>query len=593
MKKLGVGIIAVLSIAILAACGNSKETSSSSEESPKIQSEDISALPLMVKNDSEAIEGGTLEVAVVMDTQFQGLFQKEFYQDNYDAQFMLPSNENLFLTDKDFKIVDGGAANLDLDSVNQTATITLRENLKWSDGEAVTADDVIFSYEVIGHPEYTGIRYDNNFTNIIGMDAYHNGTENSISGITKKNDQTVVIEYKEVHPGMLQAGGGVWASALPKHTFDGIPIKDMQSSDQVRKHPVVFGPYYMSTIVSDEFVEYLPNDYYYGGKPKMDKLIFKSVSTTASIESMNTKQFDLFLSMPADMSPSYQEIDGYQLLGRQEQAYTYIGFKLGTWNEEENHVEYNPESKMADKALRQAMGYALDNDVVGGRFYNGLRSKATTLIPPVFRSLHDETLAGYTLDLDKANQLLDDAGYADIDNDGIRENKEGEELIIRFAAISDGETAQLLADYYVQLWKSIGLDVRYTTDRLLDFQVFYDKLKNDNAEIDVYQGAWNTGADPSPTSLYGPNSAFNFSRFESDKNTELLAAIDSDESFDEAKRKDAFDAWQAYAKEEAFVIPTLYRTEVLPISNRVKDFDWSYDVEVNPWVKVAVTDVER
>ena len=47
-----------------------------------------------------------------MDTQFQGLFQTEFYQDNYDAQFMLPSNESLFVNDADFKIVDGGLQTL-------------------------------------------------------------------------------------------------------------------------------------------------------------------------------------------------------------------------------------------------------------------------------------------------------------------------------------------------------------------------------------------------------------------------------------------------------------------------------------------------
>lgn len=55
----------------------------------------------------KAIDGGTLDVAVVMDTQFQGLFQQEFYQDNYDAQYMLPTVQPLFNNDADFKIVDG------------------------------------------------------------------------------------------------------------------------------------------------------------------------------------------------------------------------------------------------------------------------------------------------------------------------------------------------------------------------------------------------------------------------------------------------------------------------------------------------------
>ena len=86
--------------------------------------------------------------------------------------------------------------------------------------------------------------------------------------------------------------------------------------------------------------------------------------------------------------------------------YTYIGFKLGTWDDKEGKVNYNPESKMADKSLRQAMGYALDNDAVGSRFYNGLRSNATTLIPPVFGTLHDTEVKGYTQDIDKAKQIV-------------------------------------------------------------------------------------------------------------------------------------------------------------------------------------------
>ncbi|NKD28004.1 oligopeptide ABC transporter substrate-binding protein [Enterococcus casseliflavus] len=594
MKKNIFGMVTLLSVLALAACGsNGGGTDSSGGGNAATETEDISTMPVEVSNDEEAIEGGTLDVAVVMDTQFQGLFVPEFYQDSYDSYFMEPSNETLFLYDSDFKIVDGGAANLELDEDNNTATITLRDNLKWSDGEDVTSDDVIFSYEVIGHKDYTGIRYDNNFTNIVGMEDYHDGKADTISGITKESDKVVKIQYKEVHPGMLQAGGGVYESALPKHAFEGIEVKDMESSDPVRKNPVVFGPYVMSNIVAGESVEYVPNEYYYGGAPKMDKLSFKAVPSASIVEGLNAKQYDVVYSMPTDTYPTYKDVDGYQILGRPEQAYTYLGFKLGTWNEEENKVNYNPESKMADKALRQAMGYAIDNDAVGSRFYNGLRSNATTLIPPVFGTLHNTEVEGYTLNIDKANQLLDDAGYKDVDGDGMREDKNGEKLTINFASMSGGETAQPLSDYYIQQWNEIGLDVQYTTGRLIDFQAFYDKLKNDDPEIDVFQAAWGTGSDPSPSGLYGPNAAFNYTRFESEENTKLLDAIDSKDSFDDAKRKEAFDAWQEYAANEAFVIPTLYRNQVMPVSNRVKDFSWAYDIDHNRWATVSVTAESR
>ncbi|MGH2285496.1 ABC transporter substrate-binding protein, partial [Enterococcus faecalis] len=78
---------------------------------------------------------------------------------------------------------------LKLDEDANTATIKLRDNLKWSHGKDVTADDVIFSYEVIRHKDYTGIRYDDNFTNIVRMEDYHAGKSPTICGIEKVNDK--------------------------------------------------------------------------------------------------------------------------------------------------------------------------------------------------------------------------------------------------------------------------------------------------------------------------------------------------------------------------------------------------------------------
>lgn len=188
MKKTKFGMITLLAALVLGACGQSNGGGTGStdtgESSSDAAASDISTLPLAVVNDDEVIEGGVLDVAVVMDTQFQGLFQWEFYQDAYDRDFMLPSHEYLFLQDEDFKIIDGGPADLDLDVENNKATITLRDELKWSDGVDVTAEDVIFSYEVIGHQDYDGVRYNNDFTNIVGMEEYHSGEADTISGIT-------------------------------------------------------------------------------------------------------------------------------------------------------------------------------------------------------------------------------------------------------------------------------------------------------------------------------------------------------------------------------------------------------------------------
>lgn len=593
MKKKMFSLLMLVSVCAigLVACGGSNN--GDKEDNQEAKQEDIAKFPVKTENEQEVIKDGEMEVAVVADSQFKGIFLQEYREDTYDHEYMRPSHEALFYMDKDFKVVDGGPANLKIDQENSTATITLRDDLKWNDGEPVTADDVIYSYEIIGHKDYDSVRYEDSMRAIKGMDEYHDGKTEQISGIEKVNDREVKISYKEVNPSMLQYGGGIWPYAAPKHALKDIPVKELASSDVVRKKPITFGPYYMNNIVSGESVEYLPNEHYYGEKPKLKKLILKTVPSASIVEGLKAKKYDMAFKIPTDIYDTYKSLDGYTNLGRPELSYTYIGFKLGTWDKDKKENIYNPKAKMADKNLRQAMGYALNNDAVGEKFYNGLRSNATTLIPEVFGTYHDSDIKGYTEDLEKAKKLLDDAGYKDTDGDDYREDKDGKPLVIKFASMSGGETAQPLADYYVQQWKSIGLKVEYTTGRLIEFNSFYDKLKEDDPEVDIYMGAWGTGEDPEPSGLYGDKAAFNYTRFVSEENTELIHNIGSAKSFDKDYQKEAFSKWQKYAFEEAFVIPTLYRNEVLPVNDRVTGWTWEYDYKAYPWSAVGVTAENR
>ena len=246
---------------------------------------------------------------------------------------------------------------------------------------------------------------------------------------------------------------------------------------------------------------------------------------------------------------------------------------------------------MANKSLRQAMGYAIDNNAVGEKFYNGLRQAANTLVPPaVFSDFSNKDLVGYSKqDIEKANKLLDDAGYEKKDGEDFRRDPEGNELTIKFASMSGGETAEPLAQYYIDCWKEIGLNVELTTGRLIEFNSFYDKLKNDDPEVDVYQAAWGLSSDPSQSGLYGESAAFNYTRFASEEHTKLLDKIDSEESFDSEYRAKAFQEWQEYASDEAYVIPTLFRDQVLPVNTEVTNFDWGYDTQVNPWSTIGKT----
>lgn len=585
------GLTAAASLALV-ACGNSDsetaESSSSSESGEVVAPE----LATTVDNEGDAIDGGTLQVGLVTDSPFQGIFSWEFYKDAYDAKIMDFGFESLFGTDDDFQIDDSGKATLALDQENNKATITLKEGLKWSDGEPLTAEDVIYSYEVIGHPDYTGIRYDGTFQNVVGMEEYHSGEADTISGITQVDDVTVEIEFQEVSPSMLQAGGGVWSYAMPKHYLEDVPVAELASSEKIRSTPVGDGPFRITKVTPGESVEYEANEYYWQGEPKLDNVVVEVVPSSSIVPALENGTYDVALSMPTDLYASYAELPGYTLLGREELSYTYIGFKLGKWDAEAGEVVYDEDAKMADKSLRQAMGYAIDNDAVAQRFYNGLRSNANTVIPPVFGSFGatTEEVPGYYYDADKANQLLDDAGYVDTDNDGIREDSDGEPLQINFASMEGGETAEPIAQYYIQAWKEVGLDVQLTDGRLLEFNSFYDRIEANDENIDIYQAAWGTGSDPAPNGLYARNSAFNFTRWATEENDQFMADFTSAEAFDEEFQRNTFVEWQKYFSEEAPVIPTLFRQEVMPVNNRVKHYDYANNpADDFGWHTVEVT----
>lgn len=587
------GLTAAASLALV-ACGNSDSDSETADSSSSSESGEVVApeLATTVDNEGDAIDGGTLQVGLVTDSPFQGIFSWEFYEDAYDARLMEFGFESLFGTDDDFQIDDSGKATLALDQENNKATITLKEGLKWSDGEPLTAEDVIYSYEVIGHPDYTGIRYDGTFQNVVGMEEYHSGEADTISGITQVDDVTVEIEFQEVSPSMLQAGGGVWSYAMPKHYLEDVPVAELASSEKIRSTPVGDGPFRITKVTPGESVEYEANEYYWQGEPKLDYVVVEVVPSSSVVPALENGKYDVALSMPTDLYASYAELPGYTLLGREELSYTYIGFKLGSWDAEAGEVVYDEDAKMADKSLRQAMGYAIDNDAVAQRFYNGLRSNANTVIPPVFGSFGatTEEVPGYSYDPDKANQLLDDAGYVDTDNDGIREDSDGEPLQINFASMEGGETAEPIAQYYIQAWNEVGLDVQLTDGRLLEFNSFYDRIEADDENIDIYQAAWGTGSDPAPNGLYARNAAFNYTRWATEENDQFMADFTSSEAFDEEFQRNTFVEWQKYFSEEAPVIPTLFRQQVMPVNNRVKHYDYAHNpADDFGWHTVEVT----
>ncbi|MGY3723882.1 peptide/nickel transport system substrate-binding protein [Granulicatella balaenopterae] len=527
--------------------------------------------PTEVTHEGTPIEGATLKYALVSNAPFKGILIDELSVDSTDSEVNGFVDTGIFGWDENRQLDDSGLASIEFDVEGKTATVTLNsKDYKWSDGEPLTIDDYIFAYTSIGDAEYTGARYNDNYENVVGMVEYHNGEADKVSGLEKLDDYSMKIHFKEMAPSLQLAGGGVSNYIMPKHIFENIPKADWETSEYVRSEKTVgAGPYKIEKIINGESVTYVANEHYFKGEPKTKRVVLDVVSSENIVSEMKAGHYDL-ATMPSSQYETYKDLKNVTLVSSLANSYEYVAFHMGKFNPETGLNEYNPNSKMANKNLRQAMGYALDIDTAGESLYNGLLHRSNSLIVPFFKDVNDPDLVGFNYDPEKSKKLLADAGYKDTDGDGLVEDPDGEKLTINFAARTRDDANEGLVQDYLQKWHEVGLDVQLYTGRTLEVNSFYDKIQADDPEIDVYAGGWSTGYDPDPTGLYSESAQFNFTRFVDAKNTELLGKISSVEAFDKEKQKEFYKEWQNYAFDEAFAIPTLTGESITAVNKRVK-----------------------
>lgn len=504
-----------------------------------------------------AKQGGTLTYAIETDTPFKGIFDSQLSVDQVDSDVMQFGNEALFDTDNQYKITNKGPATFKLDKKAKTVTITVKKGVKWSDGKQVVAKDLEYPYEMTANKATNSLRYSDSLANIVGMKAYHNGKAKTISGITYpdgENGRTIVIHFLAMKPGMLQSGNDYFIeTAAPYHYLKDVPFSKLVSSDQIRKDPLFFGPYKVSKVVRGQSVTWVPNKYYWRGKPKLNKIVAQVVSTKSASQAIKSHKFDI-----ADVVNS-------------------------DWQAVKNVMDKN--SKMNNKSLRQAIAYAMNINQVEKRYTQGLTFRVPTLIPAQFGDYFDKNAKGFPYNLKKANQLLDKAGYKKKGKWRVQPN--GKPLNIHLAAMTGSAVQEPIIQNYIQQWHKIGLHVSLTGGRLIEFNSFYDKLDHDDKNIDMFMAAWSLSSEPSPRGMYSETNPMNDSRFVTKENNKLLDEIDSTKAFNHKYRVAAFHKWQQYMNDEAYIVPMTNSYAIQAVNNKIVNYSLKPAAANSVWYKVG------
>ncbi|CAM2872396.1 oligopeptide ABC transporter substrate-binding protein [Lactobacillus acidophilus] len=563
--KIFAGITLLSGVALtLAACGNSESNSNESSTAAKFSS----AVPKKATKN-----GGTVKVAVETDTPFTGIFNDELSTSATDTEVMQYGAESLFATDDQYVFTDKGAATIKINQKAKTATINIKKNVKWSDGKPVTAKDYEYAYEIIANKATKSQRYTSSLADLVGLEEYHEGKSNTISGIEMPdgdNGRKVILHFKTMKPGMNTSGNGyIWETAAPYHYLKDVKFKDLMSSDKIRKKPLFFGAYKLQKVVRGQSVTWVPNEYYYKGKPKLSKITASVINPNSVAQSIKSNKFDV-ISVINSQWQNVKGTKGVNFIAQVPLSYSYLGFKVGKWDAQRGENVMNPKSKMNNKALRQAIAYGMNVDQVYKRYTYGLSFRVPTLIPKQFGDYFDKNVKGYSYNIKKGNEILDKAGFKKKGTYRVQPN--GKPLTIRLAAMTGNSTQEPIVQNYIQQWKKEGLNVKLTGGRLIEFNSFYDKIQNDDPSVDMFLGAWSLSSEPSPNYLYGEKAPMNYSRFVTKKNNQLLEEMDSQKAFNHTYRVDKFHEWQKYMDDQAYVVPVANSYSISAVNKKLTGY---------------------
>ena len=579
-KILGSVGIASLAALTLAACGKSNDNNT--EEVKK-----ASKFPTEMPKKT-AKQGGTVKFAIENDSPFTGIFASELSTTKIDTDVASPGNESLFDVDDDYKINDKGPATLKINRKNNTVTITLKKGVKWSDGKQVTAKDMEYSYEILANKATKSQRYTASLQNIKGLKEYHEGKAKTISGIELpdgENGLTMVLHYTELKPGMYNSGNGYFSeNAEPYHYLKDVPFSKLMSSDKIRKRPLYFGPYKLDKLVRGQSATWVPNKYYWRGKPKLDKIVCQVVSTNSTTQAIKSHKFDVAKVINSQWKQT-KDAKGVNFIAKIPLSYSYLAFKVGKFDAKTSKNVMNPKSKMSNRSLRQAMAYAMNIDQVNKKYNSDLNFHIPTLIPAPFGDYFDKDAKGYNYNLKKANEILDKAGYKKKGKWRVQPN--GKPLKIKFLGMAGSAVQEPIIQNYIQQWHKIGLNVSLYNGRLIEINSFYDKVQNDDPGVDMFMGSWSLSSEPSPADIYNEGAPFNFSRFVTPENTKLLNEIDSQKAFDHKYRVEKFHEWQEYMNKEAYVVPVNNSYEITAVNKKLTGYTLKPSHSNSIWYEVA------
>jgi peptide/nickel transport system substrate-binding protein len=420
---------------------------------------------------------------------------------------------------KDLGPAPGIAQSWDVSPDKKTVTFHLVKGAKWSDGQPITSKDVKYSLEVLGGNGALFTSYTENVTKIATPDA------ETIVITTSKPDARIV--------------GGLFIYILPEHIWGKVPVKKLLGSFKPQMPLVGSGPYVVTKFRHGRIVTMDRNPNWRGAKPKFDQIqIIKYGNTDAVERALQLGEIDFVREVQASSFERLGKAENVKTVKASSPSFTELSFNNCS-KQNCPDAKFNP--AVQDVAVHQAIAYAVDREKLNAIANRGTSFVGHGLLPDYYKSFYQQPATDYPLDVEKAKQILDDAGYKP-GGDGVR-SKNGVKLSFDLAVRSESPENIQAAKQVAEMTKPIGIDFKVdvmSTDKLTEITT---QKKNGKQAPDFDTFIWGWGGDP-----YDPSTLLNLlttkaiasatsDSFYSNPEYDRIYAEQSGE-FDQAKRKE-------------------------------------------------------
>ena len=421
-------------------------------------------------------------------------------------------------------------------------TYTIRDGVKFHDGQPLTAKDVAFTYNlVMNHEDFPTL---------------HSYTDHFVS-VEAPDDKTVVITLDEAIPNIESKL--VFLYIFPEHIW-----KDHSEGDAAaafeNNEMIGSGAFKMLENKPNEFIRLGVNKDYYGDVPKVDEVIFQVFSNSdVLLQALKTGQVDMITSVPNTSVASLAEDKNVKVVAGPPLSPDLADIIFNVVDPANCPVNdgglCTGHPALRDKQVRLALAHATDKQKIIDVVLLGLAKPGIALIPEGMGEWFNSSIKDYDFDIAKANQILDDAGYKDADGDGVRDMPDGSQpLTFRMNWPSSDTTAPRVADLLAESWGQLGIKLEMQA-------VESDALTAKCCPaLDYDIMLWNWVADPDPnTLLIIPTTdqiptGYNETGYSNPKYDELFAA--QGKELDHAKRLEMVHEMQAIIHEDVpYIIP--------------------------------------